>query len=423
MSEPAEVEAAGRRLREAGRALAARSDDEVLDLVGRVLDLWRDPTSRAREALAVRLPDATGFSPEVVREGLARGLAAWSGAELRGVFEREIAPHVRGGSRLAPFGLTSVLLAGSIPMPTLLSCLLPVALRSPVLVKTASRDRVTAELVAESVAEVDPELGRCIEVLSFAGDDDACLERLLTADCVVATGSDETIAAVARRTAAPQRVVLYGHRLSLAVASEAVTRGEPAQRFARALAMDVALWDQLGCLSPLSLHIVGDADASACQRMGEVLADALAECERSLPRGEVSVAAAAAIAQERAEARMREASGRDVRVHCGEGTSWTVVCEDEPGLRPAPLNRFLRVHPARDLGVLARALRPVARHLAGVALAGFAAGEARDVVARSLAGLGASRVCVPGSLQTPPLGWHHDGRGLLAPLARFCDVE
>jgi hypothetical protein len=71
--------------------------------------------------------------------------------------------------------------------------------------------------------------------------------------------------------------------------------------------------------------------------------------------------------------------------------------------------------------MLLAALRPYAAHLAGVALAGF--GAARDAVVRGLADLGASRLCRPGELQSPPLAWHHDGRPVLVPLARFTDRE
>jgi len=58
---------------------------------------------------------------------------------------------------------------------------------------------------------------------------------------------------------------------------------------------------------------------------------------------------------------------------------------------------------------------------AGRRLEGF--GAAEPALAAALARLGASRLCRFGSLQAPPLGWHHDGRGVLAPLARFCDDE
>ena len=98
-----------------------------------------------------------------------------------------------------------------------------------------------------------------------------------------------------------------------------------------------------------------------------------------------------------------------------------MVREDGPALRPAPLHRFVRVASARDLSALVEALRPLGPHLAGAALAGF--GRRTGRVARALADLGASRICPAGALQRPPLAWRHDNRGVLAPLARFADLE
>jgi hypothetical protein len=101
-------------------------------------------------------------------------------------------------------------------------------------------------------------------------------------------------------------------------------------------------------------------------------------------------------------------------VLAGPGTSWTVVCEDTPALRPAPLHRFVRVFPFDDLDMLLAALRPYAAHLAGVALAGFDTEQA-ELTGRLLA-LGASRICAPGQLQAPSLDWARDGHPLLASL-------
>jgi hypothetical protein len=36
---------------------------------------------------------------------------------------------------------------------------------------------------------------------------------------------------------------------------------------------------------------------------------------------------------------------------------------------------------------------------------------------------GVSRVCSLGTMQTPPLGWRHDGRPALADLVRWIDWE
>ncbi|MBW2272865.1 MAG: hypothetical protein JRG96_06315 [Deltaproteobacteria bacterium] len=413
------------RLRAARPELAAWPAEQRLDALCAVLELWRPSDSPYRKELEEKLPRESGFHPETVRAGLELGLSHWSGDALRAVVAGELgfgatAPpaYPRRGATACGFPLTSVLLAGSIPMPTLLSLLLPLVLGSPVLAKPASRDPVTADLVAASLAEIDPLLGRCVALNTFSHDDEAAAALFFASECVVATGSDETLARVATRVAPPQRLVAYGHRLSLAVVSGAAMRGDALRETAAGLATDIALWDQLGCLSPLVVFVEGEHAGAA---LADELARALAAAGRRWPRGDLSTAAAAQIRSERSEAEMRRAAGRALRVHACEELGWTVVLEDDASQRPAPLHRFVRVSPVSSRAELLCALQPLAPHLAGVALAGFG-GETREL-SRALLDLGASRVCAPGRLQAPPLGWHHDGQPLLLPLARLGDYE
>jgi len=126
---------------------------------------------------------------------------------------------------------------------------------------------------------------------------------------------------------------------------------------------------------------------------------------------------------------MRAAGEKDVAVFGGGEAGFTLIREDDASWRPAPQHRFVRVHPVADLGELRRALRPLAPRLAAVATAGLEppgegerSGE-RAEVESELAAAGASRLCPPGSMQSPPLGWAHDGRPVLLSLARFCDRE
>jgi hypothetical protein len=413
-------------LREAAEKLRRRPAEETLAALCRLFDAWSDAASPWRRRLEEELPAHAGFSRETVRAGLALALADWTGAALRGLVEREL-----GAARLAGrawpalaasgagawpavsgFDTTAVVLAGSIPMPTLLSLALPLVLRSGVLAKSASRDRVTPALAARSLADVDAELGRCLELVDFAGDDAAATAALLEADCIVATGSDAAVASLRARADATRRVVCHGHRLSLAALGEAACAPSALADVCGKLALDVALWDQQGCLSPIAVY----APAGAADAVAAALAEALAETERRLPRGPASTAAAAAIAHERAAADLRGAG-----LWASGGSAWTVVRERDSAPRPAPLHRFVRVLPLADAAELRASLRPLARHLAAVALAGFGAESA--ALARGLAALGASRVCAPGRMQAPPLGWHHDGGELLTPLARFTDAE
>jgi hypothetical protein len=411
------------RLRSAGERLRRRPIGEVLDVLGTVLDRWRDPNSVWRRDLEDRLPAATGFTAPMVGEGLRRALHDWTGDALRELTIRELGPIESLDSasirRVSGFETTAVLLAGSIPMPSLLALIAPLALRSPVLAKTASRDPLTPHLVAQSIAEADAELGRCIRVVDFAAANEDCTRALLEADCICATGSDATIAAVQSEAKPPRRLVVDGHRLSIAAVvppQNAELRAELAER----LAIDIALWDQLGCLSPIAVFAV-DPELARAAELGEAIADALANAEAKWPRGSIDPAAAHAIAQQRAEAELRRAAGRAIEIHASDATTWTVIVEDGPEPRPAPLHRFVRVVPVPGPDQLIDAVRPLGTHLAAVAIEGFKEETAR--LADALAGLGASRICAPGSLQSPPLDWRHAGRGVLAPLARFSDIE
>ncbi len=421
----AEVRAALARLRGAGAALRARPASATLDALARLLDSWRDPESKARLSLDSALPEATGFTLEIVRAGLSHALdgtggsdgSGWSGAALRALVAQELggldALEGRGVPRVLGPDVTSVLLAGALPTPTLLSLLAPLVVRSPVLARTSSHDPVTARVVAASLAEADPLLGDCLEVVQFPAGDGAAMDAFLAADCVVATGSDETVARVAERVRPPRRLVAHGHRMSVAAVGPEALRGPARAAACDRLAFDVALWDQLGCLSPVSVWAV-TTESGLVDRLAEDLARALAETQMRLPRGRVPVEAAAACARERSEAEMRAAGGRRVAVYGGgPGETWCVVREDDATIRPAPLHRFVRIHPVPDLDALEDALRPLGRHLAAVALEGF--GPETGAAEVRLLALGASRTCPAGSMQSPPLDWRRDGMGVLSP--------
>jgi hypothetical protein len=418
------VAAALGRLRDAGRLLRERSARDVHDALADVLDAWSATDSRWQQALAKELPAETGFSLATAKEGLARGLARYDGAALRALVRSELGGPERldaaRSDRIDGFEATAAILAGAIPLPSFVAVLAPLALRSPVLVKLSAHDPVTVPLLVRSLAERDPLLGACVEIADFRRNDAASLAALCRAPCVVATGSDAAVSAIAAHVGPSQRFVASGHRFSLALLGPEATRGSALARAASALALDIALWDQLGCLSPVSVHVT-DADPHAADRVADALAGALAHAEARWPRGRIEVAAAAAVTRERAEAEMRAAAGLRVDVLAAPATEWTVVRESDATLRAAPLHRFVRVHPAPDLDAALRAIEPHATQLAGVALDGF--GDASAKIAAELTRLGPSRVCAPGSLQAPPLDWPRDGRAVLLPLARRSTVE
>ena len=261
-------------LREVGEELRGRPVASLLEVLGDVLEAFRSPDAPARKQLEAELPEATGFAPATLREGLDAALAHWTRGALRRLVEDELGPELGVGCRrrATGFPVTATLLAGALPTPTLLALLAPLALRSPVLAKCSVHDPCTARIFAQTLSERDASLGRALRVLDLRREDEAAVAALLEADCVVASGSDETLARVAAHVTPPRRLVGYGHRLSVAVLGPAALSGPPLQAAARALARDVALWDQLGCLSPVALFVLCGSDALPPQVATELAA-------------------------------------------------------------------------------------------------------------------------------------------------------
>jgi hypothetical protein len=181
----------------------------------------------------------------------------------------------------------------------------------------------------------------------------------------------------------------------------------------------VARWDQSGCLSPAFVYLVG-LDDTARRGVAQHLGRALDSLSEEMPRGAVSKPALATLAIELGEARMRAAS--DPAVVVIEAHEATLVLEADARPRPAPLHRFLRLHPVDDGAGLVRALEPFRGQLSNVAFAGFP-DDARRSLEDALAALGVSRFTAPGQLQTPPVDWPHDGLPLLLPMARFASAD
>jgi hypothetical protein len=383
-------------------------------VLGALLERVRDPASALRLRLARELPAATGVDPSTLSAGLEAGFASWTADSFRELVERELGA---GAGRLAfGFPLTAVVLGGAIPMPTVLQLVAPLALGSPVLARTGAHDSVTAHAVASELATLDPQLGRCIEVTSFAHDHTAAMSALCEADCVVATGSDAAVAAIRAHTQPWQRFVGYGHRFSVA----AIGRAGDLAAACDGVARDTALWDQLGCLSPLALYAIGWRWEERAALLDE-LAHAFANRAEVWPLGKLAPEHAAARANELATFELRAASGGDAELRRGVGSTWALLAERELEFRGSPLGRVLRVHFVPGIESVEASLAPVARHLASAGLAGFDPVVLAELRHR-LANLGASRICPAGEAQAPPISWCHDGQGVLAPLARFSDL-
>jgi len=312
--------------------------------------------------------------------------------------------------------------AGNLPSPTLMSIVLGLLARSGQFVKCAGGTAFLPRLFAHSLYQVEPKLGACVEIAEWKGGRlDLEQALFLEADCVTATGRDETLAEIRRRLPAHARFLAYGHRISFGYITHEVLSSYGAKKIVARAAADVVAWDQQGCLSP-HLFYVENGGAVSPELFAEMLAAELAKREAVEPRGEITVTEAAAIASRRVLYEVRAAASPDTRQWQSLGsTAWTVVYEVDPRFQLSCLNRFIYVKAVAGLTEAVQAAEPVRGQVSTVGLA--ASGEKAELVATEWARWGATRICAIGQMQNPPLTWRHDGRPSLGDLVTWTDWE
>jgi hypothetical protein len=442
--DPAALLAQARFLRgEASRVLEAGPAGRIPNALEPLLEAWRDPGSPERREAESLIPDLTGYSPPVVREGLDRAFDQWTAQGFRRLLERELGgaealegwrPLERGGrvirTRALTPGFVQIVAAGNIPTTPMLAVLHSLLLRSGCMVKVSSRDPISATLFARSIRRRIPTWSGLVSVV-YPGGGGSLLPVPAREGAVIGFGSDATVERLEREIPPGVPHSLHGHKLSLGVLLAESLRAERMEDTARRVARDVALFDQQGCLSPL-FHLFetpperrnahGAPREAFLEELTRAVAGALVRAARELPPRRLDLPTASAVRQWRARAVARRHAGLPCALAFSEpDLSWSVAALGR--LEPvAPiLPRVVRLLPLPSPEALRRALASAAGALSTLSWAGDRGrlGPWEAV----LFGMGISRVVPAGGMQEPSPLWFHDGRANLRPLVRWVDEE
>ena len=386
-----------------------RSLDERLATLDALARACRAPHPHALKDIAA----ASALSPPMIAWGSQTTMDAWL-LGARPLLRQSALAQARGPLWRPPT-LCAHVWASTLPTSGWIPVFGSLALGARALIKAPAPVKPAADLLQDALAALDPSLEDLIEVQSWTGggpEDETLAQR---ADALIVSGGAQAIARYAALMAhKPHAPFLpFGPGWSLAaVPSKALSRPSAWPKLARALALDVAAYDQRGCLSPQALWLETHDEAQAA-RFCESLAQALDALADTLPRGPLDAATHAALHQRLGSARVM---GQVWEVRDG-----AVLLEPTPYRSDNPLARTLPVHLYQGGAEgLARALGKTPP-LHAIAVAGDATTRADH--ARALQARGLHRACTPGTLQTPPATWRHDGYLWLAHLARFTDLR
>ena len=380
------------------RGLAARRVDprRVAEALARACARWRDPDFSGRIGTLVRVAAATGQSEALLGASLDALLARFTPQSLN-----DLARELR-----ARDGVIGVILPGNVMGAGLHELVQALIGGAGLIVKAASEEPLFFVEFRRTLAAIDAEVAARIQVLVWNRlDREATVALARVCDRVAAFGDDETMAAVA--AIAGPKLIDFGSRLSGALLSHEAICGPHAQSNAAALARDVALYDQRGCLS---LHhvFIETSSVREAQVFAGILAREMAALARSMATPAIApIADTVAARAVRENARWRALGGAPVALWEGDGLGWTVILDPEADFEASPRCRTVRVSVVASHDELAQRLGPAAGRLEGFAIADPAGRLGRS---RALLGsLGVSYFCPPGRLQSPPPSWPHGG--------------
>jgi len=371
--------------------------DRMADALARAFELWRDRDyARRRDAIAA-IADSARYSVALLENSIDVLLKPFTDNALKAMAARISADNRNNKPKTVGF-----IAAGNVAGAGIHEIAIALIAGARVLIKTASAEPIFFEEFACTLAEVDRVAGARIEVLNW-GRERTDLTDELIAKCerVVAYGDDATIESLRNRS----NVIGFGSRVSAALIDASCIDGA-----AELLARDVALFEQLGCLSLHQVFVVSPDDHVA-RNLATNMSEALERLAVSMPPARIPIRDAAEIRGVRERARWRAISGEPIELFEGRGLEWTLVFEAEAdSFRVSPGFRTVHVSGLRDIAEFRDRIGKMSGRIEAIAVAG----DDCEIEARAM---GIPYVCAPGEMQSPPLDWRHGGGGFLDMMA------
>ena len=412
------------------------STEDVIKVIARLADNWRDNLFPFRKYALNAGPEATGFSRQTLENGLDQFFGRITEKSLHNLLSQEFGdsqrldkpaaiPEERAEDRMAlAIGpeLIGHICASNLPSPNLMRIIHGLLIGSAQFVKCAPGAGFLPRLFAHSIYEAHNKFGACLELSEWTGGQTHLEDELFAeADCITAIGRDETLSAIRKRLPENTHFLGHGHRVSFGFISKDMMTRAIASEQATLAACDVAAWDQHGCLSPHVFYIEAGGSVTG-EQFAHMLAEALEQKERDQPRGNLPAGLEADISELRLFHETKAEKTGEFNVWKSENsTAWTVVFDRELGFTASCLNRYIYVKEVADLDEVLRTAEMVRGQVSTIGLTATKP-EASDLV-RQLAHWGVSRVCPIGQMQNPPLTWRHDGRPSLGSYVHWTDWE
>ena len=278
-----------------------------------------------------RLLDQSTISAISASSGLSPEMVQWATQTSINAVNSDSITHFKQISEQAPplVDVLGVVLASNVFSAAVRAIIPALLMGVNVIVKASSRDDAFPFALKSALPEP---LQDRVAVFSFDRQDGDSLEAFIDAtDALHVYGSDETTAHFAS-LGAKTPITQHGHGIGAVYCTGALS-----EEASNNIALDIAAYDQRGCLSPQVIWTDSDPMPWA-----DAISDALGHLEQQMPRGRMTESAAVELSQWKStvEALGTLVTSRDLPF--GVATQTDATLPLGPGYRNIVLRRFSR---------------------------------------------------------------------------------
>ncbi|MDA9951115.1 AMP-binding protein [Oligoflexaceae bacterium] len=342
--------------------MARHPISQIFELLDGMREKWSQKDFKYRVEAQKVLPGLTGFSEEMIAQGLEELSSILQPEILNQKYQTELRGIPRDGSfhydtasqrmmRWHPLGTIFHVLSGNVFLVGPGSMIEGLLTGNVTILKMSSAETVFMPLFLESLLAVEKELGLppAVSASIAAIECQSSNQKALSVfkrnvDGIVVWGGEEAVQAYRTSVPARTRVIVFGPKLSVAVATKsALASRKGIEKCADLLASELCIWDQNACTAPQILFV---ESYQAAEALAAATAKALDKKKVEYPQGRIDPNQAAEIRKWRGVAEVGESLGRGKVYESSGDLCWTLILHKEIGeIETSPLHRTLRIYP------------------------------------------------------------------------------
>lgn len=357
----------------------------IIDVIGKVMDLWNDPDYIGRRMAREILPTVTGFSVEM--------LESWGFDNFMSVLKKENLPlfgklDPRKYDKFTPLGdglvkaygtpdvnfsnfepeVIGHICAGNILGIAAFEMIIDKLIDAATWIKVSTEEPVFGALYAKSIEKIDPNLAYSIAILPFESTNKELKEFLFSkSDIVRATGGElarKNIESLSNKYNIP--IAGHWHKFSFITISREYMNNK-VKDIAELVSLDVSVWDQQGCFSPQEIYVEEGGNISALE-FAEILSEEMENTYRALPKGKTPGKMHVLNGYHRYF--KKEMMGEPVKLFSSSSHKWLVIYDgNTENVEPSPLFRVIRVKPVADIMDIPKIVKTLSQFLQTVGVA------------------------------------------------------